>query len=291
MQYITIIKYTFVLILLVFLGACQESKPIKPVKPVTNSPPIIPVIKIPKKGAYTETSQVTEYIPFNRWIPWERNLDTFGFYRGVVILPKYVNFKRDVVPITFKIKSPKSVAQVSFDILGTGSKKPLFETTLTPSGKEDDWVLYTYQLDSKKLDTNNWPTELHARFFVKERMGATATFHYVQAEVVLSQIKQGRYVDEQLVFPAQFKQIRASGHYRVKCFLFTQDGHPIARSTSRGELGEKDSMDIVFDQKVIGPGLKNTKVHDCIIEKTDVSSRGALLTYGRVDEKAYRLNH
>ncbi|MEK8016835.1 MAG: hypothetical protein VSS75_008200 [Candidatus Parabeggiatoa sp.] len=199
MRFIAAVEYIFVLILLVFLGACQENKQ---VEIVANPPPAMPVAKIPKKGS--NTFPVTEYVPLNQWIPLERNLDTFGFYRGVVILPHFVHFKHDVLPITFKLKSRKSVAQVSFDISGTGSKKPLFETTLTPEGEEEGWVLYTHHLDSRTLDTNNWPNELIARFFLKEGMGSVATFQYVQAEAVLSEIEPGRYVDERLVFPTQF---------------------------------------------------------------------------------------
>jgi len=283
MRFITAVEYIFVLTLLVFLGACQEHKQ---VETIANPPPAMPVVKVPKKGV--RTFPVTEYVPLNQWIPLKRNLDTFGFYQGVVILPHYVHFKHDVVPITFKLKSRKSVAQVSFDIFGvdTGSKTPLFETTLTPSGSEDGWVLYTYQLDSRTLDTNNWPDELGARFFVKDGMGAVATFRYVQAEAVLSQIEPGRYVDERLVFPTQFTQIRSPGRYKIHCFLFAQDGHPIAQSVSRGKLGEKDNIDIVFDQTVIGAGLENAKVRGCVVKKTNPP--GVATTYGRVDENAYR---
>jgi hypothetical protein len=276
----------FVLILLVFLGACQGDKRVETVDNRPQTTPPAPPVVIPKKGS--NTFPVTDYVPLNQWIPLERSLDTLGFYRGVIILPHFVHFKHDVVPITFKLKSRKSVAQVSFDIFGvdTGSKQPLFETTLTPFGEEDGWVLYIYLLDSKTLNTSKWPDELGARFFVKDGMGAVATFRYVQAEVVLSKIEPGRYVDERLVFPAQFTQIRSPGRYKIQCFLFDQDGQPIAQSVSRGELGETDNIDIIFDQAVIGAGLENAKVRDCVIKK--INPPGVATTYGRVDENAYR---
>jgi hypothetical protein len=286
-HYITAGKLMLALMLSVSLWACKTEKQ---TEVIDNPPPAAPVIndqKIRKSNTFKVTK--ASYVPPNQWIPLQRNLDTFGFYKGVVILPHYVHFKHDVVPITFKLKTRKSVAQVSFEIFSVakGSKNPLFKTTLTSSGEEEGWVLYTYRLDSKTLETSNWPDEIGAKFMLKKGMGAVATFRYVQAEAVLSQIYDRRYVGDNLIFPAKFTQIRSSGRYKLQCSLFDRDGHPIAQSVSRGDLGEKDSIDIVFDKAVIGEGLEEAKVRDCMITKINPPGVGA--TYGRVEESAYHM--